>query len=119
MSCDEGKTPPPCEAVFWDLHFIQSVATVDVYWEKQKFSYVVTALCSMPREGGQLDKVLAKTDTPRVTLTTAGGTFDGRGYPAVNIVIAEEGGSGQSTCPEGTTEGLIPPKPLATPNRAP
>lgn len=108
-SCNQGKTPPPCLAVFKSLHEVTKGDKVEVVWEGTTIQYEVKAICNVPANKLPIE-VYATTSEERISFFTYGGVFDKKTFQYSHwlIVIAQKPESQATSCPAGTSDG--PPK---------
>jgi hypothetical protein len=98
LNCPGGESA--CEAVFFNLRRLRPGSEIQVFWEQKVYSYMVSLVCSIPKQA-PFDPVVEKTANERLTLMTEAGQFDRdkRTYSHTLLVIAEPTRSPNLQCP--------------------
>lgn len=90
--CKNGTVPPPCEAVFWDLHRLELGDIIEVHANGEVFRYEVTSNQPVPASlnDGTWDQIVSSTEEETLTLITCGGDFnrETREYTNRQVVTA-------------------------------
>jgi hypothetical protein len=106
IPCHDGAIPPPCTAVFWNLTALAPGDSVEVFWDRARFAYIVSAVCGVENARFS-DRIVATTERASITLMTAGGQFNQqtRSYSHQVVVVGQLPGEAARVCPEGTIGG--------------
>jgi hypothetical protein len=74
--CDNGATPPPCEAVLWDLNNLNVGDEIHLVMDGQVYKYGVTSNEPVDATSGPWDQIVSSTAEPTLTIITCGGDFN-------------------------------------------
>lgn len=91
--CKNGKVPPPCTAVFWELGTLSINDVITIEYDGITYRYAVTSNQPVHAENGDWDSIAG--DQPgseeTITLITCGGDFNTvtREYSHRQVVVAK------------------------------
>ena len=91
--CNNGKTPPPCQAVFWDLNKLRVGDTIELFVNGVTHVYIVTANQPVSAANGPWPDIVsigALNGEETLVAITCGGDFDrdAREYVNRQVVTA-------------------------------
>jgi hypothetical protein len=114
--CQQGRLPPPCSAVFFQLAKLNNGDQVILQWEGKRYDFTVNSKCWLPRTA-QFDQVVKNTADAVLTLSTAAGTLDPEKHTySHNLVVraVQNAATSPITCNGGQTEPLPTQAPTDT-----
>ena len=74
--CDYGKTPPPCQAVLWDLDKVKKGDNITIHYNNSTFHYKVLSNRQQLFESKSWIKNIKKGTKETITIITCAGEFD-------------------------------------------
>lgn len=88
--CDFGKTPPPCDAVLWNLDKLMPLDKIEIKYKGKSLLYAVVSNKQINLLVSSWKKVLKSTKTETVTIITCAGEFNEEkiSYDARQVVKA-------------------------------
>jgi sortase (surface protein transpeptidase) len=89
--CDYGKTPPPCQAVLWDLDKLKNGDTIKVSFGGNEFNFKVISNKRVAPEKPAWNNIFLKSKEEMITVFTCAGEFDQNihSYKSRQVVRAE------------------------------
>jgi len=94
LPCTNGRVPPPCRAVFWDLRQLVKGDEIVVVVGGRTLLYTVDSNRLVDASTGPWDQIVAATSEQSITLITCAGNFDSgsRQYDMRQVVSAKRAG---------------------------
>lgn len=88
--CDFGKTPPPCNAVLWDLDKVKKDETIEIFFAEKRYFYKVISNTQIKKTSTKWINYLKKSRKEKVTIISCSGNFvnEEHTYNCLQIVKA-------------------------------